>query len=487
MNEKIKEGVKDIFNTNPELANAVYEALGLNASELSMSSFMPKKHWRIGHIIDNPTEASNICDNTQIRVLTHIENTYGKTGVRGKIFGKPVTIWAKSPINDKQILHHTVAIRLNDKVYLYDMPQSEFIKEISENKGEIVKEYTPRLIGYTHENLKKYYGTSNDNLAVQDEVILDNDILNLPTQITPQQKQQAQQLYSQYLDSLNKPNTNPILQGNQEKQVKKFAELQERLNNKEFLEGAKNAYENSEGLKSFGTQEEYNDYIARVSLGIIKNPSSGDYNYTSQVKDIVYHGTPKISKNNAYERLNLWEQYKDDLITEEEYNERIKQFPENPVIEKFDKSKIGEQSNSGLENGFYFTNNKNVALWNKSNRLLRVLLNIGYKSELDGKGEKIDFELLEFNVNNKKGISDQSSTKNIGFVYENVIDALDKDEDKLGNTYVVFEPEQIHILSSKKDIEGFKEYMKNNTDTFDNMTKLKQDLINRENLNIYCV
>jgi len=94
--------------------------------------------------------------------------------------------------------------------------------------------------------------------------------------IAPQQKQQAQQLYSQYLESLDKPNTNPILQGNQQEQVKKFAELQERLNNKEFLEGAKNAYENSEELKSFGTQEQYNNYIARVSLGIIKNPTSGE-------------------------------------------------------------------------------------------------------------------------------------------------------------------------------------------------------------------
>jgi len=44
-----------------------------------------------------------------------------------------------------------------------------------------------------------------------------------------------------------------------------------------------------------------------------------------------------------------------------------------------------------------------------------------------------------------------------------------------------------NFLGSKQDIEGFKEYMKNNTDTFDNMAKLKQDLINRENLNIYCI
>lgn len=39
--------------------------------------------------------------------------------------------------------------------------------------------------------------------------------VNLEAQITSQQKQQAQQLYSRYLESLNKPNTNPILQGNQ--------------------------------------------------------------------------------------------------------------------------------------------------------------------------------------------------------------------------------------------------------------------------------
>ena len=87
----------------------------------------------------------------------------------------------------------------------------------------------------------------------------------------------------------------------QQEQVKKFAELQERLNNKEFLEGTKNAFESSEELQQFGTQEQYNDYIARVSLGIIKNPSSGEYNYESQVKDIVYHGTRFNIKNKKFD------------------------------------------------------------------------------------------------------------------------------------------------------------------------------------------
>ena len=29
-------------------------------------SFMPKRTWNIGHIIATPTDAANICDNTQI-------------------------------------------------------------------------------------------------------------------------------------------------------------------------------------------------------------------------------------------------------------------------------------------------------------------------------------------------------------------------------------------------------------------------------------
>src|SRR5690606_34059504 len=40
----------------------------------------------------------------------------------------------------------------------------------------------------------------------------------------------------------------------QQEQLKKFAELQERLNDKEFLEGAKNAFESSEELQKLGTQ-----------------------------------------------------------------------------------------------------------------------------------------------------------------------------------------------------------------------------------------
>lgn len=151
----------------------------INSSIIPIS-FMPKRGWTIGKIIDNPTDAANICDNTQIKVLNHIIQQFGKPNTRGKFYAKPVTIWAKSPINNLQIHHSTVAVRINGDIYLYDMPQSEYIKYNSENNGTVVKEYSPRLIKYTEENLKNLYGTSNENIHINDESILDDDIIELP-------------------------------------------------------------------------------------------------------------------------------------------------------------------------------------------------------------------------------------------------------------------------------------------------------------------
>jgi hypothetical protein len=226
-------------------------------------------------------------------------------------------------------------------------------------------------------------------------------------QVTPQQKQQALQLYSQYLESLNKPNTNPLLQNNQKEQVKKFKELQERLSNKEFLEGAKTAWESTSALQELGTQEEYNDYIARVSLGILKNPSSGEYNYTSQVKDIVYHGTRN-------------------------------QFAE------FRKTNIAflEKLNIKLNRGTYFSTNKEHANYlatvdsRREGMVISALLNLKNPYE-----PLWDYVLF----NSKK--------------YDGLINYNKKDQNFTIDEFAVFEPEQIHILGGKQDIEGFKEFV----------------------------
>ena len=240
----------------------------------------------------------------------------------------------------------------------------------------------------------------------------------------------TQQQYSQYLDSLNKPNTNPILQGNQQEQVKKFAELQERLNNKEFLEGARNAYESTPALQQFGTQEQYNDYIARVSLGIIKNPTSGEYNYTSKVKDIVYRGS-KYDIKDAKNIGGIWAGTKlsvDSFL-------KLKGISSKSVLFNIKNPKIFDS--------FWTT----------------------------GRGPKVyvqeALDLVEKTKDYKTDKKEQLKKEAISEGYDGIIIntdawyelASETESFPEGEQYVVFEPKQIHTLGSKQDIEGFKEFV----------------------------
>ena len=374
----IKPGVSELFESTPELANAVYEVLGFSTSELTMESFMPKKHWKIGHIIDSPAEAANICGNTQIMVLNYALDKFGKTKERGTFYAKPVAIWAKSPINDKQILHYTVAVRINNKVYLYDMPQSEYIEYISENKGKVIKEYNPRLIEYTHDNLKKYYGTSDENLTIQDETILTDALLNVNVLLS-QQKQQAQQLYSQYLDSIF-PN--------------------------------------------------------------------------SKVKDIVYHGTD-----------NKFEKYLKEKIGSKESGNFSYGF--NFIGTKHHAKQYSQYSNSDIvleqiinvRNPFIITPNKASSYIDVESLDLKdkqLLISIGLNLD---KFETVYDAIKDFGV-----IKFTKELKELG--YDGFIRINNYSSPINAHEYVVFEPEQIHILSSKKDIEGFKEFVQGKP-TFD--------------------
>lgn len=335
------------------------------------------------------------------------------------------------------------------------------------------------------------------------------------------QKQQFQQ-------SLNKPNTNPVLQGNQQEQVKKFKELQERLNNKEFLEGAKNAFESTSELQQFGTQEQYNDYIARVSLGIVKNPTSGEYNYESQVKDIVYHGTnlnfdkfdkTKIGGNTAVKgekpsfsfsnNKQQAEAYSSEITVGQNTNELAKAwFEENQHVFKngdintgiidinnvFDhyKKELGDSKEMISLTGeidpvtdkykLVPVNDKNLkelseiktkewqqeynTLLTAGARVMSVILNIKNSKIVDFKGEKKSVKFKE----------EQLSTKGDAFIAKNI------DDWGKGDVIQVFEPEQIHILSSKADIQGFKEFVQEEKDDLkpfiDESNKIEDESIN---------
>jgi hypothetical protein len=260
----------------------------------------------------------------------------------------------------------------------------------------------------------------------------------------------------------------------QQEQVKKFAELQERLNNKEFLEGAKNAFESSEELQQFGTQEKYNDYLARVSLGIIKNPSSGGYNYNSEVSDIVYHGTSNLEKvkNEGFNKSKLKTGEGTNLQGAGFYFAKFKQ-----VLSNYAKGEKGGfvQAVVNLKNPLQEhnfpkflereLNEKNVSLGN--------VIEVGQKVDNWLNKNKKDGVIWNQTSSFKQGTAEQETAREklFGTAYNKTEKTLDVEH------YSVIEPEQIHILGSKQDIEGFRKFVDENKNVIETSKNPITDLI----------
>ena len=366
---------------------------------------------------------------------------------------------------------------------------SRFNREWELHKEDISSEDLSKFIQYSGKLEKETYSEEDIKKAFDWWYNNERSRLDNP-KITIKRKQQALQLYSQYLESLNKPNTNPVLQGNQKEQLQKFKELQERLNNKEFLEGAKGAYESTPALQELGTQEEYNDYIARVSLGILKNPSSGEYNYDSKVKDIVYHGTSNPNIENFKAPNNIRGYWFGNKETAERYSSfRTQDRIDTEISEKYDENKeiaSNKEYQKSVEDKYKET-------------IYPILLNIKnpriIKEETHWKeiGQIVAEEYINTKENPEwiNNWNKQNVQKWIK-VHDAVI-AKDVDEKETfginEEQIIVFEPQQIHILGNKQDIEGFKEFVNKPTQTVESyraqeQAELSQRIPNIENYKI---
>ena len=198
---------------------------------------------------------------------------------------------------------------------------------------------------------------------------------------------------------------------------KDVAQLEEALTpgvKQEVKQGVNEIFESNSELANIGTKEQYSEYIDSIFPN-------------SQVKDIVYHGS-------------------------------------NAEFDKFDKSKLGTNATLGnlSKKGFFFTNNKRVSdFYGKTKP---YLINLKNPAKLrDEYGNVIGAAIGDIEEAIKK-------TSNAdGVIAENFKDSVVKDEisERTGeyvikqDQYIVFEPEQIHILGDKKDIKGFKEFVDN--------------------------
>jgi hypothetical protein len=321
---QVKGGVPELFESNSELADAVYEVLGFeNKLKTSLGKELEYK--------DAYVSVSRLKDFKQYQVLDEKGNDIGSVVIEYR--------------GDKTVILHP-KLNISGKGYgkdLYKFVSNKFGVEIQEwNEAGISKSDSAKAMW---DSLEKK-GTAK---RIIDEEQGDNfRVLKYINQITPQQKQQAQQLYSQYLDSV-------------------FPD--------------------------------------------------------SKVKDIVYHGTP------------------------------------DGRFDSFDINQAGKNTKQSTQ-GIYFTDSKKTADF-----------------YAEGSIDFSQFESLEeYNaVKTAKVFSAILNAKNLKLVdnpqaQDRQGDAVLRTIDKLADNgivgdidfahqYIVFEPEQIYILSSKADIQGFKDYM----------------------------
>ena len=121
----------------------------------------------VGKEVDADRNFNGICQVTARACKDFLKNRYN-------IESSIVIINAKSPVKDDIIEHWVNVLSINGEAYIYDMPQTEYIKQtkplIYDNKelngyyeGVITSKYTPRLIKVTEENLSKFYKDNNKN------------------------------------------------------------------------------------------------------------------------------------------------------------------------------------------------------------------------------------------------------------------------------------------------------------------------------------
>jgi len=369
-----KSGVQELFESNPELANEVYEALGF---ETKLKTSLGKElEYKDPYV---PTGSLN--NFKQYQVLDEKNNDIGSVIIEYR--------------GDQTVILHP-KLTITGKGYgkdLYKLISSKFNVEIQEwNEGGISKSDSAKAMW---DSLEK---EGNAKRIVDEEQGDNFRVVKYNTQITPQQKQEAQQLYSQYLDTI-------------------FPD--------------------------------------------------------SKVKDIVYH----ISDKTLTPKKGQIHFYLDSSTRDSNnYKFHILKNLESVLIDKETDNK-----NSGLNNvENYIFDNFNyeffTAEWYRNP--LKFYNDIINKAKEDKRLDVIEYlkgkeTLAILNVKNPYNETIESLNKTTVDVIKNKIktDGIIGQEswgyglDKTEKEIVVFEPEQIHILGSKKDIEGFKKFTNNPNNT----------------------
>jgi hypothetical protein len=264
---------------------------------------------------------------------------------------------------------------------------------------------------------------------------------------------------------------------------------QSKATNSLIKPGVEKLFDSNPELASIGTQEQYSQYLDTIFP-------------ESKLKDIVYHGTEKDFDSFKVEYDRNGNKITSVIDKENKNNfgiyfgSWVSHYYGNDIGYKFRKSVVLDIKNPRIVNhitlsdGINIDNNESIGLGSADALNIRQFYNITNEDGI--------IQVGPFHGNNEVSYEDfedtyTANTSNIlEIVYdrakeigaENYLDELAENKELqkeahnklkeaissgellLGNMLqeaVVFNPEQIHILGSKQDIEGFKEFV--NTET----------------------
>lgn len=156
-----------IINKGTRYVHPVERITPTNTDPFGFNSYRVNKVITVGREVDADRTFEGICQTTAFACKFFLKNRYG-------IESSIVIINAKSPVKNDIIEHYVNVLSINGEAYIYDMPQTEYIKRtkplVYDGKildgyyeGVIVSKYTPRLIKVTKENLSKFYEDDDKN------------------------------------------------------------------------------------------------------------------------------------------------------------------------------------------------------------------------------------------------------------------------------------------------------------------------------------
>lgn len=260
----------------------------------------------------------------------------------------------------------------------------------------------------------------------------------------------------------------------------------------EDLESGKyqNLIENHKDVKKPGVSElfESNPELANAVYEILGFKADIDDNFniiknTTLYPDELKEGTNtyEIHPQQKQQAQQLYSQYLDTVFPNSKVKDILWHSSSNPNIEEFDFKYFGTNSDKGMFGiATYLEANRQDSMpYNRTNKgkTYGVIVNIQNPARFNEITDYISLDESDKSIQSKK-------------------DLLHKNNDSaiLGNwQYAIFNNDNTRILGSKQDIQGFKDYVlksqninpiKNNNIAIEN---LKKDLLNNNNLNMYCI